>query len=213
MGILAITSRGFGRLRTRGLADVVQHGSGVVATTYLDLRYGRKLCKWHFDSNKEREGHNINGPTSYAVLRAIFDRVSISRNDVLVDVGCGDGRVINFWLSRSIKNRIIGIEANPQVARDATVRYSRFPNVKIVEGFAEKVARQLGGTIFYLYSPFSEKILVDFEQTLRGSSARIIYCDFHVLTPFENAAWNIEIVRQTEPFQYQCAYISSANSG
>jgi precorrin-6B methylase 2 len=146
------------------------------------------------------------------VLRSLFDCISISPDDVLVDVGCGHGRIINFWLSQRIKNKIVGIEANPEAAKDAAARYKQYPNVEIIEGFAERIAQQFTGAIFYLFNPFSEQILADFERALRGSNARIVYYAFHGLGPFENPAWKIKIVRKTEPHwcQYRCAYISPA---
>ena len=218
MGVISYAGRALDRLRSRGPRDMITYSwhiaVGYILTVFYDLRFGHKLCKTHPGSNTEREGHTVIDPSPYFVLRSIFERVSVAPHDVLVDVGCGEGRVINFWLSRGIKNQIIGIEANPETAHDAARRYRRFRNVSIVEAHAEKVASGYRRPIFYLFNPFSEKILRDFEQELRGSDARMVYNNFYSLAPFENDAWKIEIVRQTEPHwcQYRCAYIGPANS-
>src|SRR5215470_12031173 len=142
MNLISYFGRALKRIQRRGLADTINYGSHVVAgrflTIFWDLRYGHKVCKTHRDSNKEREGHTVIDPSPYYVLRAIFERVSIGPHDVLVDVGCGEGRVINFWLHRGIENQIVGVEANPEAAQDAARRYRRFRNVSIVEDHAER---------------------------------------------------------------------------
>jgi len=213
MAVISFVERAYNRLRGRGLRDTAIYSAHVavaaVLTFFYDLRYGHKICWTYLGSNKEREGHFGTEHSSYAVLGSVFERIRVSPDDVLVDIGCGEGRVINFWLSRRLKNSIVGIEASPAVAQDAKRRYRRFPNVTIVEDYAERVAGEWPNAIFYLGNPFSEQILAKFELAVRSSNARIVYTDFHGLTPFENDAWKIEIVRRNEPHwcQYRCAYI------
>jgi hypothetical protein len=214
MRLIPFVGRAYNRLRSRGFHDTAMYSSHVAAgallTGFYDLWYGRKICRTYPGSNKEREGHFGTEHSSYQVLRRIFLRVHLSPDDVLVDVGCGEGRVINFWLSLGLYNRIIGIEANPDVARDTKRRYRRFSNVSIMQAYAEAIVGEWPHAIFYLGNPFSEQILAKFELALHNSKARIVYTDFHGLTPFENDAWKVEIVRQNEPHwcQYRCAFIS-----
>jgi precorrin-6B methylase 2 len=56
----------------------------------------------------------------------------IEPNDVLVDVGCGKGRVTNWWLSQGLRNRMVGIELDPDVASATEKRLRRFSNVTIL---------------------------------------------------------------------------------
>jgi trans-aconitate methyltransferase len=122
------------------------------------------------------------------VLRDIFAEVPISDEDVLVDVGCGEGRVINFWLSRGLKNPIIGLEFVASVAQRAKARYRKYPNVSIIEGDA--IANTpANGTIFFLYNPFSAETVAAFERAARKLDATIVYYNNNYMEPFENGHW------------------------
>jgi hypothetical protein len=124
MEIVPYAIRAFHRLRSRGLADTASYSAhalmGAAATSYFDMRYGGKLCRTRDDSSVG-DGYFVIDHTPYAALRAMFDRVRIER-ETPVDVGCGEGRVINFWLSRYPSNPIVGIEANQVAARSAARR-------------------------------------------------------------------------------------------
>jgi len=41
--------------------------------------------------------------TDYAALPFIFTRDTVLETDVLVDIGCGKGRVINWWLESRVR--------------------------------------------------------------------------------------------------------------
>lgn len=64
----------------------------------------------------KRLGANGVYHTDYSVINTIFSLVPIGEQDVLVDVGCGKGRVINYWLSQGYTNKMVGLELDPQVA-------------------------------------------------------------------------------------------------
>ena len=62
----------------------------------------------------------IRGTSSahYGYLGKLFsnENVPIRPDDVLVDVGSGKGRVLNFWLQKGLRNRIVGIEIDERWA-------------------------------------------------------------------------------------------------
>jgi len=89
----------------------------------MDLRYGALLSG---TIKSRRSGASNVANSQYSVLPPIFDG-RIGRDDVLVDVGCGKGRVINWWLSRGLRNRIVGIELEPEVASATAKRLARYP--------------------------------------------------------------------------------------
>jgi len=62
--------------------------------------------------------------SDYAVLPHLFDRL-IEHDDVLVDVGCGKGRVLNWWLRFYPHHRIVGIELDGEVAEKTRHRLRR----------------------------------------------------------------------------------------
>ncbi|MEJ7639236.1 MAG: class I SAM-dependent methyltransferase, partial [Singulisphaera sp.] len=70
-----------------------------------------------------------------------------------MDIGCGKGRVLNFWLERFPNNRIIGVELDDRVADRTRRRLERWRNVKIITGDAV-AALPAEGTIFWMFNPF-----------------------------------------------------------
>jgi SAM-dependent methyltransferase len=116
-----------------------------------DLRFGGILSGDVKTRHRHLGAHNIiNSP--YSVLPRIFAG-RIHDGDVLVDVGCGKGRVINWWLRQGVRNRIVGIEIDPEIAAATAKRLQRFSNVTIVSGDATTSIPD-DATLLYLYSPF-----------------------------------------------------------
>jgi hypothetical protein len=187
--------RAVARLRSRGLGDVSRYSLHVIKerayASVIDLRFGGKLCRTDLNEAIYNNGRHTMVHTHYHVLRDIFARVPISPDDVLVDIGCGEGRVINFWLSRGLKNQIIGIEAVDAVADQARKRYRRYRNVSIVTGDAiENLPRN--GTLFFLYNPFDDEVVTQFERTIRPLGARIVFHQNNYMEPFLSDVWNVE---------------------
>lgn len=118
----------------------------------LDLRFGGFLG----GSQRSRDaGATWVVNTDYAVMPQIFgDRVR--PEDVLVDVGCGKGRVINWWLHQGYGNRMIGLELVPEVAERTRARLRKHRNITIVTGDAIDNLPAVG-TLFYLFNPFSDE--------------------------------------------------------
>jgi len=111
----------------------------------------------------------------YSVLPHIFAG-RIGPNDVLVDVGCGKGRVINWWVSQGLRNRMVGIELEPEVAAATARRLRRFPNVTIVNADATTAVPD-DATLLYLYSPFDrptmQRLKSDIEQRFAPRAASL----------------------------------------
>ncbi|MDM8536346.1 class I SAM-dependent methyltransferase [Desulfobacterales bacterium HSG17] len=127
--------------------------------------------------------------TDYEILPYLFGDL-ITENDVIVDVGCGKGRVINWLLSRKIQNRIIGIELNPEIAARTKKRLRKFKNVEIISGNILECLPE-NGILFYLYNPFDATVMERFKSLLYdklGSTPNlsIIYHNCHHLDCFAN---------------------------
>lgn len=135
----------------------------IVRSFFTDLRYGRLLTGVVKTQHRHLGAHNVvNSP--YSVLPHIFAG-RIGPRDVLVDIGCGKGRVINWWLSQGVHNRIVGIEINPEVAAVTAKRLRRHPNVTIVSGDAT-AAIPPDATLLYMYSPFDRPAMERFRAML-----------------------------------------------
>jgi hypothetical protein len=163
----------------------------------FDLRYGGFLGGSHTSPYAALGIYNTVN-TDYTALRLIFEE-RIKDCDVLVDIGCGKGRVINWWLSHYRSNRIIGLEIDKEIARRTQIRLRRWKNVSIVAGDAvENLPRD--GTIFYLYNPCSEPWMVAIRDRLRflfseRKSVTVFYynCD-HIDAFRSDPDWLVEEV-------------------
>jgi SAM-dependent methyltransferase len=178
IGVLAVRSI---RIARNALIDI-RHGrllSGRIRTQYADL------------------GAEDTVNTDYMALTYIFEN-RIKPTDVLVDVGCGKGRVIQWWLSRGYRNRIIGLELDEDIANKTRQRLRRYNNVSIVAGDAIKNL-PADGTLFYLYNPFAAHIVAAFKERLmsiRGLCGKItiIYYECKHVEVFRNdPQWTVEV--------------------
>lgn len=100
--------------------------------------------------------------TNYEELEIIFfEHLSINPQDILIDVGCGKGRVFSYLLYKGLKNKLIGYEINPAVGLKTARRLNHYPNVAIrVENIFDDFPPE--GNIFYLYNPFKEDMMRSF---------------------------------------------------
>ena len=191
------------RARQEGIAKMIQYigWAGYDSLRCLardaafDLTYSGGLlnnCKTLY----KHLGANDVYHSDYDALKLIFQFCSpINDQDVLVDVGCGKGRVINYWLSQAVKNRIIGLEIDPQIAEQTAKQFARWPNVNVAPGDA--IANlPSDGTLFYFYNPFAHEKVAEFECRLRGLSnnrpVRVVYYNPKSLDVFNSEYWDIE---------------------
>jgi protein-L-isoaspartate O-methyltransferase len=138
--------------------------------------------------------------TPYAVLPEIFAG-RIGPDDVLVDVGCGKGRVINWWLSRGLRNRMYGIELDPEVAAATRRRLRRFGNVTIITGDATSSVPD-DATLLYMYNPFDAAAVARLKENLTERFARhgitVLYWNLEWLAAFQDdPRWTSEVIELT----------------
>src|SRR5258708_6907016 len=70
--------------------------------------------------------------SGYEQLELIFfNYYSIRERDVIVDVGCGKGRVFSYLLYRGAKNKMIGYEINDIIGNKTKQNLSRYKNIEI----------------------------------------------------------------------------------
>jgi SAM-dependent methyltransferase len=147
----------------RDIATRLKRAGWIARTLATDLRYGAILSGNVGTRYRQAGAYNVVN-TPYAVLPQIFAG-RIGRDDVLVDVGCGKGRVINWWLSRGLRNRMYGIEIDPEVAAATRRRLRRFGNVTIITGDATSSVPD-EATLLYMYNPFDEAAVVRLKENL-----------------------------------------------
>lgn len=116
------------------------------------------MCSHTFTRNMEAciEGSTGYEATCYWTLDEIFKDTDFTANDHFVDVGCGEGRVIAWLLSKKFPGRVTGIELDPELASVAKEWISqRVSNnsVRLIEGDALKQSYD-EYTIIYIFRPF-----------------------------------------------------------
>lgn len=104
-------------------------------------------------------------PTPYVVLQELVKLDLLKKDDVLVDYGCGKGRV-EFFLNNQVGCKVIGIDHSErllQMAEKNLEKYGENENIIFVHSKAEDYHPDEANR-FYLYNPFSTKI---FRQVLK----------------------------------------------
>ena len=99
-------------------------------------------------------------PTPYCVLERLADSGLIREGDVVLDYGCGKGRV-DFFLSRQTKAAAIGIEYDQRIYRSALENRKTAISgaAEFVPARAEAYAVPVEVNRCYFFNPFSVEIL------------------------------------------------------
>ena len=123
----------------------------------------------------------------------------IKNDDVLVDVGCGRGRVINHWLKLGLKNKIYGLEIDPSEATKTARRLQKWKNVSIRCGNAIEILPG-DATLVYLFNPFTETLMRAFSKRLLEMTTErkkrltvIYYAPVHLDVFLEEVSWHTEV--------------------
>jgi SAM-dependent methyltransferase len=113
------------------------------------LRFAVRLLKtnWH-------SGHDA--------LADLFRTITPGKDEAIVDIGCGLGRVVAFLSSRYPENRVIGIEADTTALFPKEI-FAGNPHIEIRHGNFEALF-PAEATVFYIYPPTEG----DFLRRLKG---------------------------------------------
>lgn len=104
-------------------------------------------------------------PTPYIVLEELIKLDLIKKEDIIVDYGCGKGR-IGFFLNNQIGCKVVGIDHSERLLKMATKNlesYGDNGDIKFIHSKAEEYL-PTDANYFYFFNPFSTKI---FRQVLR----------------------------------------------
>jgi protein-L-isoaspartate O-methyltransferase len=187
------------RRRSSEIATRLKTAGWIARSVTTDLRYGGILSGNIPSRHGQAGAYNVVN-TPYAVLPEIFVG-RIGPDDVLVDVGCGKGRVINWWLSRGLRNRMYGIELDPEVAAATRRRLRRFGNVTIITGDATSSVPD-DATLLYMYNPFDAAAVARLKENLTERFAwrgiTVLYWNLEWLAAFQDdPRWTSEVIELT----------------
>lgn len=112
------------------------------------------------DDFKEDKYHHPYEPTPYSVLERLAESEYITRENILVDYGCGQGRV-DFYLSAKVGCKTIGIDFDERMIKKALENSRKFVG-KLKPKFLSISAENYKITdadCFYFFNPFPIEIL------------------------------------------------------
>lgn len=103
--------------------------------------------------------------TPYAVLEDLLGGLDLGAGSHLLDVGCGAGRVLAYFVDAALPGRVTGVELDPALAAEAAAWSARYPSVRVVAGSVLDLPLA-GYTHVYLFNPFDAPVLAAFLDKL-----------------------------------------------
>ena len=111
------------------------------------------------DESNADQYHHPYEPTPYSVLERLADSNLIGRDDVILDYGCGKGRV-DFFLSHRTGTKSVGIEYDEHIYRMALENsFASKAKTDFVLTRAEAYAVPEAVNRCYFFNPFSVEML------------------------------------------------------
>lgn len=108
-------------------------------------------------SNEDSQNYGYD-PTPYVVLEDLVRLDLLKKEDVVVDYGCGKGR-IGFFLNDQVGCRVIGIDHDERLLETAKRNLEQYESDDVV--FIYSKAEEYnpdGANRFYFFNPFSTRI-------------------------------------------------------
>ena len=112
------------------------------------------------DDYKADDYHHPYEPTDYSVLERLAESEYITKDNIVVDYGCGKGRV-DFYLSAKLGCKTIGVDFDErmiQIALENKVTFSGKVKPEFVCMAAEKYEVE-NADCFYFFNPFPIEVL------------------------------------------------------
>lgn len=157
------------------------------------------------------EGATAYSPSWYWALDEIFKDTVFTSDDHLVDIGCGEGRVIAYLLEKKFPGHITGIEKDPYVVDVAKkwIEKKKNSKVNLIEGNAlEQDYNRY--TVIYIFRPFSAEY---FERLIQRLEEQMLHpIKFYYLTDYYSRSfltgrqgWNM--IKRSSVFRKYGLYI------
>ena len=131
----------------------------------FEAQLDRSICGTSLNDQDEtrlaEEGAHDPTPTHYFVLEHLFKHFTFDEDSRLLDVGCGTGRVLAFFVLQGFPGHATGIELDPELASSTAAWASRHRNLTVLQGSALDLDLS-PYTPFYLFNPFDPNVLERF---------------------------------------------------
>jgi cyclopropane fatty-acyl-phospholipid synthase-like methyltransferase len=136
-------------------------------------------------------------PLPYYVIIKILDRLQLTFDDVLVDLGCGKGRVLSMACRRQL-SRVVGVEINRDLLNIAAQNLRKIPrkrtHVELVEALAQHYPYD-DATVIMMYNPFDRTTMEDVFAKVESSyqekprSITVAYANCAHEEPLKKLGW------------------------
>jgi SAM-dependent methyltransferase len=137
---------------------------------YFDLRYGTdtrriiELDKLDIKSQNKPRGVRYE-PTRARPFKRVMKRLDFPQQSVLVDFGCGKGRILMIAAQFGFK-KVVGVDFSPQLCQMAKHNLEIYkrktkldPEVKIVESDAVDYTINPDENVFFFFNPFDGLVM------------------------------------------------------
>jgi len=178
-------------------------------SVWMDLKYGG-ILRGSVPSRHPEGFETAN--SGYDVLEHLLSE-RVRPNDVFVDVGCGKGRALNWWIEHYHQAKGYGLEIDKDVGQKVKLRLRRYSQISILIGDAPQLIPE-DGSLFYLFNPFGENVMQRFADQIalnpvcsNGIPRRIVYYFSRFLRPFERPEFKIAQLKLPD---HDCAIIDAA---
>ncbi len=118
------------------------------------------------DQSANNDCH-INQPSNYFAIKRAFNHIHLDFSEIcLLDLGCGDGKVINLAMLLKFKS-VIGIEIEESSAQQAIFNCKQMQAIgnkvpfSIYHADASKYTIPTGTNVIFMFNPFGEKTMKD----------------------------------------------------
>lgn len=194
--VMSLFHRTRNSLRHQGLAETVFKLYVLIIDRLFDIRYGLDTCAWARLSeltirtvSKERD--SIYQPARLVPLIKLFNliRSIIPPDSVLVDFGCGKGRVLLAALEFGFKE-VRGVEFAHELCEIAEKNHAVYKaktgfstGYRIIECDVANYAINADENVFFMFNPFNDrvlkKVLCNIAASLEAKPRQIliIYCN------------------------------------
>lgn len=154
-------------LKKEGLGRYLSYHLHLLRAAVQDQLIGGRRLNRRIPTKYADLGANDTQSTYYHWLDRVFRLIKLSPEDVVIDIGCGEGRVLTYLHQKNFAGKLYGIELDPDIAAIAAARTKHLPNIEILCANVmdcPEILRQ--GTIFYLFNPFDMDMFDRFESLL-----------------------------------------------
>ena len=141
------------------------------ADTQRDLAVAGRLLERAEKTRHAADGAHDPTATPYFVLDDLLGSLGLAAESHLLDVGCGAGRVLAYFVGSGLPGCVTGVELDADLAAEAVAWSMRYKQANVISGSVLDLPLA-DYTHVYLFNPFDTPVLEAFlakvEREARG---------------------------------------------